>query len=119
MILQSRDTLDPGGIDATAEGEVICVSRGSHNIPESFKAFCRMVSFTAAKTSRIFVVSVACVRLRAQSANDSSCKKTNAISLRVEVELSSVDLVEPPEQVFGRSVHVVAARIVWKIVPER
>ena len=33
-------------------------------MPESFKAFCRMVSFTAAKTSLIFVVSVACVRLR-------------------------------------------------------
>lgn len=32
-------------------------------MPESFNAFCRMVSFTAAKTSRIFEVSVACVRL--------------------------------------------------------
>jgi hypothetical protein len=32
-------------------------------MPESFSAFCRMVSFTAAKTRRIFEVSVACVRL--------------------------------------------------------
>jgi len=41
-------------------------SRGSvnHNMPESFKAFCRIVSFTAAKTSRMFVVSVACVKLQ-------------------------------------------------------
>jgi hypothetical protein len=34
-----------------------------HRIPESFRAFCRIVSFTAANTKRIFVVSVACVRL--------------------------------------------------------
>jgi hypothetical protein len=32
-------------------------------MPESFNAFCKMVSLTAAKTSRIFDVSVACVRL--------------------------------------------------------
>ena len=38
-----------------------------HNIPESFRAFCRMVSLTAANTSRIFVVSVACVRLASVS----------------------------------------------------
>lgn len=36
----------------------------AHRMPESFKAFCRMVSFTAANTNRMFVVSVACVRLR-------------------------------------------------------
>lgn len=34
-----------------------------HKIPESFSAFWRIVSFTAAKTRRIFEVSVACVRL--------------------------------------------------------
>jgi hypothetical protein len=34
-----------------------------HKIPESFSAFWRIVSFTAAKTRRIFDVSVACVRL--------------------------------------------------------
>lgn len=34
-----------------------------YNIPESFKAFCSIVSLTAAKTSRILEVSVACVRL--------------------------------------------------------
>lgn len=32
-------------------------------MPESFSAFCNMVSFTAAKTSRMFEVSVACVKL--------------------------------------------------------
>lgn len=30
-----------------------------HKMPESFKAFCNIVSLTAAKTSRMFVVSVA------------------------------------------------------------
>lgn len=34
-----------------------------YNMPESFKAFCSMVSLTAAKTSRMLEVSVACVRL--------------------------------------------------------
>lgn len=33
-----------------------------HNIPESLSAFCKIVSLTAAKTSRMFEVSVACVR---------------------------------------------------------
>lgn len=34
-----------------------------YKIPESFKAFCRIVSFTAANTKRMLVVSVACVKL--------------------------------------------------------
>jgi hypothetical protein len=34
-----------------------------HKMPESFKAFCNIVSLTAANTRRIFVVSVACVKL--------------------------------------------------------
>lgn len=40
-----------------------CGLEHSQSMPESFKAFCRMVSLTAAKTRRIFEVSVACVRL--------------------------------------------------------
>ena len=36
---------------------------GRHRIPEAFSAFCIIVSLTAANTSRIFEVSVACVRL--------------------------------------------------------
>jgi hypothetical protein len=34
-----------------------------YRIPESLRAFCSIVSLTAAKTSLIFDVSVACVRL--------------------------------------------------------
>jgi len=44
-----------------------------HRIPESLSAFCSIVSLTAANTSRIFVVSVACVKLTKNqywSAND-------------------------------------------------
>ena len=40
----------------------------AHSMPVSAKALCRIVSFTAAKTSRIFEVSVACVRLELASA---------------------------------------------------
>jgi hypothetical protein len=36
---------------------------GDYRIPESFSAFCSIVSLTAAKTRRMFEVSVACVRL--------------------------------------------------------
>lgn len=32
-------------------------------MPESLRAFCKMVSLTAANTNRIFFVSVACVKL--------------------------------------------------------
>lgn len=34
-----------------------------YNMPESLRAFWRIVSLTAAKTSRMLDVSVACVRL--------------------------------------------------------
>ena len=40
-----------------------------YNIPESFRAFCSIVSLTAAKTSLMLEVSVACVRLRRSARN--------------------------------------------------
>jgi len=36
--------------------------RIDHNMPESFRALWRMVSLTAANTSRMLLVSVACVK---------------------------------------------------------
>lgn len=45
-------------------GVMVRKLRTAQRIPESLSAFCRIVSFTAAKTSRIFDVSVACVRLQ-------------------------------------------------------
>lgn len=65
-----------------------------HKMPESLRAFCRIVSFTAAKTSRMFVVSVACVRLVGVSG---LIFLLRVHLLRIEVELSAVDLVEPPQ----------------------
>ncbi len=45
--------------------DVIMMAVGKdHRMPESFNAFCNIVSLTAAKTSLMFEVSVACVRLR-------------------------------------------------------
>lgn len=43
--------------------EKVEVSARYYRIPESLSALLRMVSFTAAKTNRMFDVSVACVRL--------------------------------------------------------
>lgn len=43
-----------------SRGVMLC---DNHSMPESLSAFCSIVSLTAAKTSRIFEVSVACVRL--------------------------------------------------------
>ena len=53
-----------GQSDALGRNPIFIGGHGSYRIPEAFKAFCIIVSFTAAKTSRIFVVSVACVRLQ-------------------------------------------------------
>ena len=44
-------------------------------MPESFSAFCSIVSFTAANTSRILLVSVACVKL-----SNHNTQTTSAIS---------------------------------------
>jgi hypothetical protein len=56
-----------------------------------------MVSFTAAKTSRILDVSVAWVRLFMLV----KAKITGLPNiLRIQVEMSSINLVETPEEVF-------------------
>jgi len=39
--------------------------------------------------------------------------------LRVEVQVSPVDLVKSPEQILGSLVNIVSTRIVWEIVAER
>lgn len=39
--------------------------------------------------------------------------------LRVKIKLSPVHLVEPPQQIFGRSVDVVATRVVGEVIPQR
>jgi hypothetical protein len=77
-----------------------------------------MVSLTAAKTSRIFDVSVACVRLEWLALVIYIYIKEE-ILLRVEVEVCSVDLVESPEQIFGSSVDVISSRVIREIVAQR
>lgn len=49
-------------MNVVEKGEIEDVTRSNvffHRMPESFKAFCKMVSLTAANTNRMFVVSVA------------------------------------------------------------
>jgi hypothetical protein len=49
--------------------------QGDHRMPESFKAFCRIVSLTAAKTRRMLVVSVAWVRLEKDGSDAWRCRQ--------------------------------------------
>lgn len=60
-IQMSRGMIEAESQRPAIQGKVD--GREHHNIPESLSAFCRIVSLTAAKTSRMFVVSVAWVRL--------------------------------------------------------
>ena len=57
-----------------------------YRMPESFKAFCRIVSLTAAKTKRIFDVSVAWVRLKGKEgrkkvSQESRCVGTGTVRI--------------------------------------
>lgn len=90
----------------------------AQRIPESFSAFCRIVSLTAANTRRMLEVSVACVRLRNVSAVADK-PRFALYSLRVEIEMRPVHLVESPEQVFRGAVNVVAAGVIREVVPKR
>lgn len=94
------------------------LDHGFHKIPESFRAFCRIVSFTAANTRRMFVVSVACVRLEPVSWLRLSTTSTLDL-LRVEIQLGSIHLIEPPEKVFCGTVDIVATRIIREIISQR
>lgn len=96
------------------------VSVTYYRIPESFSALLRMVSFTAAKTNRMFDVSVAWVRLgqpaSAHGRRDGILRLRDL--LRIEIQMCPVDLIKSPQKVFGRLVDVVAARVVWEVVAQ-
>lgn len=64
-------------------------------MPESLRAFCRMVSLTAANTNRMFVVSVAWVRLQGSAVELKRMKVVNL--LRIKVKVCAVHLIETPE----------------------
>jgi len=70
----------------------------AQRMPESFRAFWRIVSFTAAKTSRIFDVSVACVRLVELAKILHDLMPFDLLG--IEMEVSAIHLVESPEKVF-------------------
>lgn len=39
--------------------------------------------------------------------------------LWIEIEVRSIDLVKPPEQILGRAIHVITARIVGEVIAQR
>lgn len=39
--------------------------------------------------------------------------------LWIKVQMCSVNLIEPPKEIFGRPVHIIATRVVWEVVSER
>ena len=85
---------------------------GHHKIPEAFKAFCIIVSFTAANTSRIFVVSVACVRLHdTKLDHEAGSRERGERLLWVNVEPGSIRLHELQQDELGSFVHVRPANV--------
>jgi len=64
-------------------------------------------------------VSVAWVRLQIMSVQRSNDPWAMTVLLRVEIKMCSVHLVEPPQEIFGRSVDIVTSGIVWKVIPKR
>lgn len=99
-------------------GSICGIGSASYRMPESFSAFWRMVSLTAAKTSRMLDVSVACVRLASRVSEARVIPATTLHLLWIEVEMCSVDLVEPPEKVLRRPVDVVSTRVVGEVVDQ-
>ena len=87
---------------------------GNHRIPEAFSAFCIIVSFTAANTSRIFVVSVACVRLQsdwdAESDREAEVRAGERV-LWINAEPGSICLHKLQQYEFGSFVYVRSANV--------
>lgn len=69
----------------------------------------------------MFVVSVACVKLQSHKLDyvTDCLPHGTGILLWIEIEVCSIDLVKPPEQVLGRAIHVITARIVREVVAQR
>ena len=113
---------DAGEIERNIRGKpkTLCTTKTeSYRIPESLSAFCRIVSLTAAKTRRILLVSVACVKLDRHVSDRERPIWLGIVNiLRVEIQMSSVNLVESPQQVLGSFVDIVASRVVREIVPQ-
>ena len=106
-----------GQSDALGRNPIFIGGHGGYRIPEAFKAFCIIVSFTAAKTSRIFVVSVACVRLqkgqgtKLDHEQEANSRGVEEDALWVNVEPGSICLHELEQDEFGSLVHVWTADV--------
>ena len=72
-VMRMRSVGAEGVIKGAEEGKV-----SSHSMPESANALCRIVSFTAANTRRMFDVSVACVRLDISSSSAAALLQLSA-----------------------------------------
>lgn len=84
-----------------------------------------MVSLTAANTSRMFEVSVAWVRLDLVSITIDMGSRFGRGTrffehhlLWIQIEMRPVHLVEPPQQILCSPVHIVASRVVRKVMTE-
>lgn len=85
-------------------------------MPDSFSAFCNIVSLTAANTRRMLEVSVACVRLQNTSANQLNRNRKQRSLLRIKVKVGTVDLVKPPKKIFGGSSHIITTRVIGEVI---
>ena len=89
---------------------------GSHKMPDSIKAFCRIVSLTAAKTSLMLPVSVACVKLQYRQQVNGKIPLGAVNLLWVQIKVRSINLVKPPQEILRSPVHVISAGVVREII---
>jgi hypothetical protein len=87
-----------------------------YKIPVSSSEFFTIVLATAAKTSRIFDVSVACVMLQLCNELFPEGKRLERGLLRVHAELCPICLHEPPQDVLGRLIHVRSTRVFLEVL---
>lgn len=89
-----------------------------YKIPVSSSEFLIIVLATAAKTSRMFDVSVACVMLQ-WSIRFCDPTRRRGHSLRIHAELCSVCLHEPPQDILGRLVYIRSTRVLLEVLLQR
>lgn len=92
-----------------------------YKMPESFNAFCKMVSLIAANTSRILEVSVACVKLDDQWVRGYNSSifpfdlEQSMYLLRVDIKFCSIDLAKSPKDILCSLINIRSTRIIREI----
>ena len=84
-------------------------------MPVSSSEFLIIVFATAAKTSRMFDVSVACVMLQWIIRFSNSMRRPGH-SLWIHAELCSIRLHEPPQDILGRLIYIRPTRVLLKVL---